>query len=347
MHLRTAYGRLGEASQFLNWLPPRSSSTCSTTASWSADRPDPGLRPWGGATATAIAEMPSGRAMNKTPPLSDDILRPMLAAALYLASAVGPHATILNQQVREADQQWAPQRPRRVRQAVPRSCRRDHPAREPIEAAVSEVGVQEMFARDGALMARRRRPAPGPVDRAAAPLEAVALVGVVRTASTTVIAAVSGMRACELMELQVACRSAEEPLPGMARYRLASKLIKGQPLGGTRDEWVVIEPAYQAAGLAEQLRDAPADGDLLFGRIAFSIRYKSFRKPVNAPPASASAAPFAFITAALDAGVPLRDVQEAASHADPRTTMRYDRARGSLDRHATYIVTAYLAGAAR
>ena len=55
----------------------------------------------------------------------------------------------------------------------------------------------------------------------------------------------------------------------------------------------------------------------------------------------------AFITAALDAGMPLRDVQEAASHADPRTTMRYDRARGSLDRHATYIVAAYLAGAAR
>jgi integrase/recombinase XerD len=55
----------------------------------------------------------------------------------------------------------------------------------------------------------------------------------------------------------------------------------------------------------------------------------------------------AFITAALDAGVPLDDVQEAASHADPRTTMRYDRARGSLDRHATYIVAAYIAGAAR
>jgi site-specific recombinase XerD len=55
----------------------------------------------------------------------------------------------------------------------------------------------------------------------------------------------------------------------------------------------------------------------------------------------------AFITVALGAGVPLRDVQEAASHADPRTTMRYDRARGSLDRHATDIVAAYLAGAAR
>ena len=43
----------------------------------------------------------------------------------------------------------------------------------------------------------------------------------------------------------------------------------------------------------------------------------------------------------------MRDVQEAASHAGPRTTMRYDRARGSLDRHATYIVAAYVAGAAR
>ena len=52
-------------------------------------------------------------------------------------------------------------------------------------------------------------------------------------------------------------------------------------------------------------------------------------------------------TAALDAGVPLRDVQEAASHADPRTTMRYDRARVSLDRHATYIVSTFIAGASR
>jgi integrase/recombinase XerD len=51
-----------------------------------------------------------------------------------------------------------------------------------------------------------------------------------------------------------------------------------------------------------------------------------------------------FITAALDAGVPLRDVQIAARHADPRTTTRYDRARNNLDRHASYIVTAFVAG---
>jgi integrase len=50
-----------------------------------------------------------------------------------------------------------------------------------------------------------------------------------------------------------------------------------------------------------------------------------------------------FVTAALDAGVSLRDVQDAAGHSDPRTTRRYDRGRNSLDRHATYAVAQYLA----
>jgi site-specific recombinase XerD len=49
-----------------------------------------------------------------------------------------------------------------------------------------------------------------------------------------------------------------------------------------------------------------------------------------------------FVTAALDAGVPLRDVQDAAGHADPRTTRRYDRGRHSLDRAATYAVASYI-----
>src|ERR1035441_6095181 len=39
-----------------------------------------------------------------------------------------------------------------------------------------------------------------------------------------------------------------------------------------------------------------------------------------------------FVTTILDAGVDLRDVRIAARHADPRTTMRYDRARQNLDR---------------
>ena len=52
----------------------------------------------------------------------------------------------------------------------------------------------------------------------------------------------------------------------------------------------------------------------------------------------------AAITNALDAGVPLRDAQILARHADPRTTERYDHARGNLDRHGVHFLTAYVAG---
>ncbi len=52
----------------------------------------------------------------------------------------------------------------------------------------------------------------------------------------------------------------------------------------------------------------------------------------------------AAITNALDAGVPLRDAQILARHADPRTTEHYDRARGNLDRHGVHFLAAYVAG---
>jgi hypothetical protein len=309
---------------------------------FTADRPDPDLRPWGGATASAIAEMPAGRNMNKTPPLSDDVLRPMLAAALYLTTVIGPHAVTLNNQVREANRQWGhnadgdftrpphapvaeitrlldrylhdsnplPMLPGRwVGERLAAGWQPDDPLlpvglntlarqagitqfsrqwldelRDPIEEAVALVGIQEIFARDGTLVDRADGQGRVPWSPPLHQLQAVALTGVVRTATAAVIAAVSGMRASELMELQAGCRQpAEELLPGMTRYRLAGKLIKGQPLGGTRDEWVVIEPAYQAAGLAGQLHDDPADDALLFGRIAFNIRYTWFRNWVNGP----------------------------------------------------------------
>lgn len=52
----------------------------------------------------------------------------------------------------------------------------------------------------------------------------------------------------------------------------------------------------------------------------------------------------AAISNALDAGVPLRDAQILARHADPRTTEHYDRALGNLDRHGVHFLTAYVAG---
>ena len=68
-----------------------------------------------------------------------------------------------------------------------------------------------------------------------------------------------------------------------------------------------------------------------------------------APPASRpglAVAPFPpplAITLALDAGAAPRDVQDHASHNDPRPTRRYDYARDSLDRNAAHAVAAYLA----
>jgi len=43
-----------------------------------------------------------------------------------------------------------------------------------------------------------------------------------------------------------------------------------------------------------------------------------------------------FITLALNDGVALRDVQDAARHADPRTTRMYDRDAGALNRHPVH-----------
>lgn len=51
------------------------------------------------------------------------------------------------------------------------------------------------------------------------------------------------------------------------------------------------------------------------------------------------------ITQALNAGVPLRDVQQAAGHATVVMTLRYDRARESLNRHATYSVSNWISSA--
>jgi hypothetical protein len=71
---------------------------------------------------------------------------------------------------------------------------------------------------------------------------------------------------------------------GLTRYRLTSNLVKGQPLGGTREEWVVIEAVHDAIGLAEQLsRLTGLPGDLAFGRFGFGMRYLCFRNWVNGP----------------------------------------------------------------
>jgi hypothetical protein len=67
----------------------------------------------------------------------------------------------------------------------------------------------------------------------------------------------------------------------------------------------------------------------------------------HTPAECASAAPTPHAAAHIrhhdvDAGVDLRDIQIAARHADPRTTMRYDRARQNLDRHPNCMLAAFM-----
>ena len=345
-------------------------ATCSTTTTWSwasaalrlrraaaqvvvdlvnhrdlftTDRVPENLRPWGGAAPSAVAEMPSGRAHNKTPPLDNTVLQPLLAAATYLTTSLGPHAVELAARLRETEPasrsrpqpvdpelsslgpvqrittllnryvqsgQPLPQPPDHI---IDRRLARGTDPHDPLltlnwdaiarqagywqmkpewltqlrpvgQDAAESVGIAKCWARNAATVNKAnddgRLPWTTPLDR----VEAEALIGIVRTATIALIAAISGMRSSELMELQVGCRRPPEQLgPELTRYRLASKVIKGQALGGVADEWVVIEPVYQAVALLESLHCNPIEGQPLLGRFAFEVRYKWFRNWVNGP----------------------------------------------------------------
>jgi integrase/recombinase XerD len=49
-----------------------------------------------------------------------------------------------------------------------------------------------------------------------------------------------------------------------------------------------------------------------------------------------------YATQSLRLGAALQDVQDALGHADPRTTRRYDRSRGNLDRSPNYLLASSL-----
>ncbi|GAA5103799.1 hypothetical protein GCM10025762_04840 [Haloechinothrix salitolerans] len=156
--------------------------------------------------------------------------------------------------------------------------------RQRLETTLGLVGAEKPFARNAALVDHARGDGVLPWTPPLHRLQATALVGIVRTATIILTAAVSGMRASELMELKVGCRRPPERYgDGLVRYRVASTVVKGQPLGGTPEEWVVIEPAYQAIELAEQLHTDPQEDAPLFGQLAFRIRYQWFRNWVNGP----------------------------------------------------------------
>ena len=118
--------------------------------------------------------------------------------------------------------------------------------------------------------------------------------------------------------------------------------------GGQRD-LVPLAPRTHAA--VEEHLDGRTDGFLVLANDGGPLNRfqatRAIRRLTRAADITKHISPHSLrhtaVTLALDAGVPLRDVQDMAGHADPRTTRRYDRARKSLDRHATYALASYLA----
>ncbi len=156
--------------------------------------------------------------------------------------------------------------------------------RSDFEAAVKRVGVEEPFARNAVLVARAdgRGQSPWTLPLSARGVDQMA--DLLRYACLIAISATTGMRWSELRELAVGCRlPPREVAPGLLRYKLASKVIKNQPLGGRTDEWVVIRHAHDAASAAEELLDGAEAGTALFGRMGFSQAPKALRAWANGP----------------------------------------------------------------
>jgi site-specific recombinase XerD len=149
----------------------------------------------------------------------------------------------------------------------------------------------------------------------------------------------NGLRVSEALALDL------EDLSTVRSHRVARVRRKGG-----RHQDVALAPRT-AAVLDEYLRTrgGPTSGPLLVTRTGERLdrwaAWKVIRGLARAAGVEHAVFPHAlrhgFVTAALDAGVPLHRVQDAAGHRDPRTTRRYDRARGALDNHATYLVATY------
>ncbi|MEU9183397.1 integrase [Streptomyces sp. NPDC048484] len=146
-----------------------------------------------------------------------------------------------------------------------------------LTALAAEVGFQPPLARQAAAIPRLGDGELIPWTLPLAEGDLFFMVDHAVTACLAVTCALSGMRTSELLEIEAGCRlPAVTTSGGGRRFRLASRLIKGQKFGGVPDEWVVIEQVDRAVALAERLVNRPA-GEALFGTIDLSGRLKNLR----------------------------------------------------------------------
>jgi integrase/recombinase XerD len=155
-----------------------------------------------------------------------------------------------------------------------------------------------------------------------------------------------GLRCDELIMLDV------EDLASDSGHRTLDLLRKGGykqrvPVGpaavASVEDYIdgrVLEPDRARHPLLVTSSGARLTPDRVFRIVRQCAELAGIERPHEVTPHSLR---HTFITLSLDAGVALRDVQDAAGHADPRTTRRYDKNRNSLERHPTYQLAAHLA----
>ncbi len=281
----------------------------------------PGFSPWAGRSPDTVAgyQRPYG---NRTPPVPDMLLRPLLANTLYLVSTIAPLLAAEAADARAADQREAIKH--RAGTGIPAPClsaggltqrlargwdqhdpllrlawhpvvvqsigaighRRDLERLRPeLEDWVAHCGIEQPWARDAQPVPRLDTGEPiawtPPMSRQRLDATIYALT----SACYFLTAALSGMRASELLELSAGCRQRDELPGGSARFRLATRRIKGEPFGGVEDAWVVIADVDQAIAVAEQLTGA-APGQRLFatGSNNSASRFTALRAWVNGEP---------------------------------------------------------------
>ncbi|KIU14484.1 hypothetical protein [Mycolicibacterium llatzerense] len=157
-----------------------------------------------------------------------------------------------------------------------------HPVRSVLETALPTVGLAGVWARDAGLVGHAITGDAIPWTEPLGATEVYRAVSYTFSAATIVTAALTGMRHSELLEIPVGSVRLSEIVPGQFRYRIASKLIKGQPLGGVHDEWIVVEEVYRAITLAERLVSAQ-HAEPLFGGVSLSSLVDNFRQWCSDP----------------------------------------------------------------
>lgn len=104
------------------------------------------------------------------------------------------------------------------------------------------------------------------------------------------------------------------------------------------DVWEPLESLLEASESPWAFRGHQG-GHLHRGSAWRLVRRLSDKAGVKAGPHSLR---HTFVTLCLEAGVPLHEVQDAAGHADPRTTRRYDRQRNRMTHAPAYRLASFL-----